>query len=113
MNLSILATLRFWPSYPNLVGYLVSNELILPALNHASYQNVLQKLVEDDIFTGKIIENLNSNSEHGLLAITIYKATMAVVERDMRKLIKEELLKAPPKSIEELYTRMSTLGESL
>lgn len=91
---------------------IVSNEIILPALNQVSYQSILRKLVEDGIFTGKIVENLNSNSEHGLLAITIYKATMSIVEMEIRKLIKEELFKAPPKNIEELYDRLAKLGES-
>jgi len=92
---------------------IVSNEIILPALNHVSYQDVLQRTVTDGIFPSNILKKLNSKSELGLLTITIYKTTMVLIEDEIRKIIESERLKVPAENIEELYARMGKLSESM
>jgi len=92
---------------------IVSNDLVLPVLNDISYDRVLLKMVEEGVFPAKFIKNLSPKNEYGLLAITTYKATMKLIEAELRKMISQERLKMPPKSFDEFLSRLVEVGENL
>lgn len=85
----------------------ISNEIILPALSNISYENVLEKMVQDGVLPPELIKNLAPKNEFGLLAITIYKGTMQLIEAELRTLIETERLKIPPESLDELFSQMA------
>jgi len=92
---------------------LISNELVLPALEIISYQDVLDTLVKEGIIPASFLKNLTPKTEYGLLASTVYRGTMKLMEAELRKLIDEERLKIPPQSLTELFSRISRMGEIL
>lgn len=88
----------------------VSNENILPTLENVSFKDTIQKLVDTGVFPPQFVKKLSPRTEHGLLALTVYKATMQLVETELRKMIEEERLKIPPQSLDEFFSRLLKIG---
>lgn len=92
---------------------IISNNLILPALENISYENVLSTMVERGIFPPEFIKNLTPKNEYGLLAVTIYRATMQLIEAELRLLIETERLKIPPESLNEFFSRLTKFATEM
>jgi len=92
---------------------LISNDLVLPALGRVTYQDVLNTLVEQGFIAKPTLERLKPKTEYGLIASTIYKTTMALVEAEISEMIAKERIKVKPQNDEDLLSRISRLGEIL
>lgn len=92
---------------------IVSNEIVLPALEHISYQDVLNILVKEGVIAHSFLKNLTPKTEYGILASTVYRGTMKLIEAELRKIIDEERLKIPPQNLTELFSRIKRMGKIL
>lgn len=98
---------------PKPVVPMVSEKQLLPALKTITYDDILEKLIQENVFTLSDLPQLEPSTEFGFLASTVYKATMSLVEAEFKALLDTEQLKFYPQSLDDLYSRIKRMGTFL